>query len=95
MTNFDRLARAGTDVHYSITCQPVCGPARSCLQTGLYATETGCYRNGIPLPSESHAHLRIISRTPVMTPPISANGICQIKAMVRSLPSSAAVTNTG
>ncbi|MCY3780678.1 MAG: sulfatase-like hydrolase/transferase [Chloroflexi bacterium] len=51
--NFDRLARAGTDVHYSITCQPVCGPARACLQTGLYATETGCYRNGIPLPSDS------------------------------------------
>ena len=38
--NFDRLARAGTDVHASITCQPVCGPARACLQTGLYATET-------------------------------------------------------
>ncbi len=51
--NFDRLARAGTDVHYSITCQPVCGPARSCLQTGLYATETGCHRNGIALPPES------------------------------------------
>ena len=51
--NFDRLARAGTDVHYSITCQPVCGPARSCLQTGLYATETGCYRNGIALPEAS------------------------------------------
>ena len=51
--NFDRLARAGTDVHYSITCQPVCGPARACLQTGLYATETGCYRNGIPLPPDS------------------------------------------
>lgn len=32
------------------TCQPVCGPARSCLQTGLYATESGCYRNSIPLP---------------------------------------------
>ena len=28
-------------------------PARACLQTGLYATETGCYRNGVPLPSES------------------------------------------
>ena len=51
--NFDRLARAGTDVHYSITCQPVCGPARACLQTGLYATETGCYRNDIPLPADS------------------------------------------
>ncbi len=47
--NFDRIARNGTDVHYSFTCQPVCGPARSSLQTGMYATETGCYRNGIPL----------------------------------------------
>ncbi len=51
--NFDRLARAGTDVHSSITCQPVCGPARACLQTGRYATETGCFRNGIPLPGGS------------------------------------------
>jgi len=34
----------------AFTCQPVCGPARSCLQTGKYATETMCYRNGIALP---------------------------------------------
>ena len=47
--NFDRMAQRGTDVHRSFTCQPVCGPARSCLQTGLYATRTGCFRNGIPL----------------------------------------------
>lgn len=47
--NFDRMAHRGTDVHYSYTCQPVCGPARSCLQTGMYATNTGSYRNGIPL----------------------------------------------
>ena len=51
--NFDRMARQGTDVHYAFTCQPVCGPARSCLQTGLYATETGCYRNNIALPEDS------------------------------------------
>lgn len=56
--NFDRLARQGTDAHYTFTCQPVCGPARACMQTGLYATETGCYRNGIALPpdSETLAH---------------------------------------
>ena len=47
--NFDRMARTGTDVHYSFTCQPVCGPARSCLQTGRYATNTGVFRNGIIL----------------------------------------------
>ncbi len=51
--NFDRLARQGTDAHYTFTCQPVCGPARACLQTGLYASESGCFRNGIPLPQDS------------------------------------------
>lgn len=47
--NFDRLANRGTHIDASITCQPVCGPARSCLQTGLYATQTGSWRNEIPL----------------------------------------------
>ncbi|MDA1138621.1 MAG: sulfatase-like hydrolase/transferase [Planctomycetota bacterium] len=51
--NFDRMAQNGTHVQHSITCQPVCGPARSCLQTGLYATTTGCFRNGIPLPKDT------------------------------------------
>ena len=44
--NFDRMALAGTHLFNSFTCQPVCGPARSCLQTGRYATETGVWRNG-------------------------------------------------
>lgn len=48
--NLDRIAREGTHVNNSFTCQPVCGPARSCLQTGLYPTTTGCFRNGVPLP---------------------------------------------
>ena len=52
--NLDRLARANTHLANSFTCQPVCGPARSCMQTGLYATTTGCWRNGIPLPENSH-----------------------------------------
>jgi arylsulfatase A-like enzyme len=51
--NFDRMAQEGTHLYHSFTCQPVCGPARSCLQTGLYATKSGCYRNDIPLPRES------------------------------------------
>ena len=53
--NFDRMAMGGTHLYNSFTCQPVCGPARSCLQTGLYATETGCFRNGVPLPEDSVA----------------------------------------
>ena len=47
--NFDRMAADGTHLSQFFTCQPVCGPARSCLQTGLYATQTGSWRNGIPL----------------------------------------------
>lgn len=34
----------------AFTPQPVCGPARACLQTGLYPTQTGCFRNAVPLP---------------------------------------------
>lgn len=49
--NLDRVARQGTHVANSFTSQPVCGPARSSLQTGLYPTTTGCFRNGIPLPA--------------------------------------------
>lgn len=48
--NFDRAARAGTHLARTFTCQPLCGPARSCLQTGKHATTTGCFSNGIPLP---------------------------------------------
>ncbi|MCM3627812.1 sulfatase-like hydrolase/transferase [Paenibacillus glycanilyticus] len=51
--NFDRLAMEGTHVNNSFTCQPVCGPARSSLQTGKYATATGCHVNGIPLPDDA------------------------------------------
>ncbi|KIL38786.1 arylsulfatase [Gordoniibacillus kamchatkensis] len=51
--NFDRMAKEGTHLYHTFTCQPVCGPARSCLQTGKYATATGCYRNSIPLPKGS------------------------------------------
>jgi arylsulfatase A-like enzyme len=48
--NLDRLAAEGVRFEHAFTCQPVCGPARACLQTGKYATETGCFRNGIALP---------------------------------------------
>jgi len=51
MPNFDRMAQRGTSLYNSFTCQPVCAPARSSLQTGWYATRTGVFRNGIALPS--------------------------------------------
>jgi arylsulfatase A-like enzyme len=48
--NLDRIGRAGLYAPFAFTPQPVCGPARSCLQTGQYATRSGCFRNGIPIP---------------------------------------------
>jgi arylsulfatase A-like enzyme len=44
--NFDRVAAAGTHAFNAYTCQPVCLPARSSVQTGRFATETGCFTNG-------------------------------------------------
>ncbi|HBR93348.1 MAG TPA: arylsulfatase [Opitutae bacterium] len=51
--NFDRLSRTGSFFKNAVTCQPVCGPARSCLQTGLYASQTGVWCNGIAMDSEA------------------------------------------
>ncbi|MCL2057911.1 MAG: sulfatase-like hydrolase/transferase [Oscillospiraceae bacterium] len=48
--NLDRIAAQGTLFTGAFTCQPVCGPARACLQTGQYATSSGCFTNGISLP---------------------------------------------
>lgn len=50
--NLMKLADEGVLFENSFTCQPVCGPARSCLQSGMYATETGCFTNGIALPQD-------------------------------------------
>lgn len=51
--NLDKTAEEGTVFENAYTCQPVCGPARACLQTGKYATEVGCYRNDIALPQNT------------------------------------------
>lgn len=50
--NLMKLAEDGIKFDNSYTCQPVCGPARACLQTGVYATQNKCYWNGIPLPQD-------------------------------------------
>lgn len=50
--NLMKLADEGRMFLNSYTCQPVCGPARACLQTGVYATQCGCRYNGIPAPTD-------------------------------------------
>ncbi len=52
--NLDRIAKANTNIPLGFTCQPVCGPARGCLQTGQYASTNGCHTNVSGLAPESH-----------------------------------------
>jgi len=51
--NLDQMASEGVRFDLAFTAQPVCGPARALLQTGVYPTVTGCFRNGIPLPQDA------------------------------------------
>ncbi len=50
--NLDRMAEEGVRFENAFTCQPVCGPARACIQTGKYATEVGCHTNHRMLPTD-------------------------------------------
>ena len=50
--NLDMMAGQGVRFKNAFTPQPVCGPARTCLQTGKYATQVGCFRNGMSLPRD-------------------------------------------
>lgn len=47
--HLDQMAIEGVRFEHAFTPQPVCGPARACLMTGRYASQTGCFRNGLPL----------------------------------------------
>ena len=49
MPNFDSMATRGTHIVNAVTCQPVCAPARSVLQTGLYPTTNGVFMNTVIL----------------------------------------------
>lgn len=49
--NLDALAKEGVKFENAFSPQPVCGPCRALFQTGRYATETGCFRNNLMLPS--------------------------------------------
>jgi len=50
--HLDRMAAEGTLFRNAFTCQPVCGPARACLQSGRYATEVGVWTNHRRLPPD-------------------------------------------
>lgn len=48
--NLDQLARDGVNFKNCFTNQPVCGPVRAVIQSGVYATATKCFKNAVPLP---------------------------------------------
>jgi uncharacterized sulfatase len=45
----DRLAAQGVRFDKAYTCQPVCGPARSAIFTGLWPHTNGVWANALPL----------------------------------------------
>lgn len=47
--NMDMMASSGVRFEKAYTCQPVCGPARSALFTGLYPHSNGSWGNSMPL----------------------------------------------
>ncbi|MBN8525838.1 MAG: sulfatase-like hydrolase/transferase [Planctomycetes bacterium] len=49
----DRLAAEGVRFANAFTCQPVCGPARAALQTGLWPTDLDCQVNDRALPRDA------------------------------------------
>lgn len=59
--NLDQMASEGVRFENAFTCQPVCGPARACLQTGKYPTELGCHTNHRMLPLSERTIARIMS----------------------------------
>ncbi len=42
--NLDKLARRGAIFTHAVTNQPLCSPARACMLTGRYATETNVWK---------------------------------------------------
>lgn len=50
----DRLAENGVRYERAYTAQPVCGPARSCLFTGLYPSSNGSWANCMALGDNVH-----------------------------------------
>ncbi len=47
--NLDEMAAQGVRFENTFSCQPICTPARACIQTGKFGTQTGVFRNRIPL----------------------------------------------
>jgi len=59
----DRMAKEGVNFTKAYTAQPVCGPTRALLQTGLYPTQVGCHINNRSLPHDADTVARRLKRS--------------------------------
>ena len=59
--NLDQMAKEGVLFENAFTCQPVCGPARACIQTGKWATEVQCHINHTMLPIDEPTIAKYLS----------------------------------
>lgn len=50
--NLDDLARDGVLFTNAYSNNPLCGPYRGCLMTGLYTSKNGLIKNNMPLPAQ-------------------------------------------
>lgn len=48
--HIDSLGKQGVTFLNAYTPNPICTPARACLQTGQYCNMHGVYRNGLAIP---------------------------------------------
>jgi arylsulfatase A-like enzyme len=51
--NLDLMARRGTMFDAACTTNPVCAPARAAMQTGMFPTNAGVFRNNVSLPTDA------------------------------------------
>ncbi len=65
--NLDRVAKGGVRFEHAFTSQPVCGPARSTLQTGKYPTTTGVVRNNLTLKDDEQTLAHYFKRAGYQT----------------------------
>ena len=57
----DSIAADGVLFENAFSVQPVCGPTRACIQTGLYATQHGSFRNDIALKKDAQTIPKYLS----------------------------------
>jgi arylsulfatase A-like enzyme len=61
--NLDSLAEQGIRFENAFTNQPLCGPARSCLWTGKYATTTGVWKNGFGIKTDETTVAKLLKQS--------------------------------